>query len=143
MQTSISVASLEKRHLFSWLMLGLLAILYGPILGYWYDGWLNKSISIEHEYFSHGLIGLPYAAYLVWQQRKQWQRLPDTSHPLGLSLLVFGGILYLTGLAQWVYLSLPLVLIGMSLWLKGVPGLKLQWFPLLLIFLATPNQIPI
>jgi cyanoexosortase B len=142
MQSPISLASLEKRQLFPWLICGLLAILYGPVLLYWFDGWLNKSISIEHEYFSHGLIGLPYAAFLIWQQRKQWQRLPDTPHPLGLSLLVFGGILYLSGLAQWVNLSFPIVLIGLCLWLKGIPGLKLQGFALLLIFLATPNEIP-
>jgi hypothetical protein len=29
------------------------------------------------------LIGLPYAAYIVWQNRKKWQRLEDRSHPLG------------------------------------------------------------
>jgi cyanoexosortase B len=142
MQTPLSSASLRDRNLFPFLVLGLLAILYGPVLTHWYDGWLNKSLSIEHEYFSHGLIGLPYAAYMIWQQRKQWQRLPNISHPLGLSLLVLGGILYLSGLSEWVNLSFPVMLIGVCLWLKGLPGLKLQWFPLLLIFLATPNHIP-
>jgi cyanoexosortase B len=142
MQTPISLTSLRDRHLFSLLIFGLLILLYGPMIGHWYDGWLNKNISIEHEYFSHGLIGLPYAAYIIWQQRKKWQRLPDTTHPLGLSLLVLGGLLYLTGASQWAFLSLPIVLIGICLCLKGLPGLKLQWFPLLLIFLATPNEIP-
>ncbi len=28
------------------------------------------------------------------------------------------------------------------IWLKGIPGLKLNWFPLVLIFLGTPNSIP-
>ncbi|HEY9607021.1 MAG TPA: archaeosortase/exosortase family protein, partial [Allocoleopsis sp.] len=59
-------------------ILALLAILYLPLLLYWYDGWLNKTISIEHEYFSHGLIGLPFAAYLVWTHRQQWHQLLDT-----------------------------------------------------------------
>ncbi|RMF27208.1 MAG: exosortase, partial [Cyanobacteria bacterium J083] len=27
-------------------------------------------------------------------------------------------------------------------WLKGIPGLKLQWFPLTLILLGTPNSFP-
>ncbi|PSF38629.1 cyanoexosortase B [Aphanothece hegewaldii CCALA 016] len=142
MQTPITSATERDRNLFIFLVLGLLAILYGPLIVYWFDGWLNKSISIEHEYFSHGLIGLPYAAYITWQQRKQWQRLPNVSHPLGLSLLVLGGILYFTGLFQWVNLSFVIMLIGVCLWLKGKPGLKLQWFPLLLVFLATPNEIP-
>lgn len=142
MQTSLTLANFRDRNFFTFLILGLLAILYGPVILHWYDGWLNKSISIEHEYFSHGLIGLPYAAWLVWERRKQWQRLPSTSHPLGLSLLVLAGILYLTGVAQWVNLSFPVMLIGVCLWLKGINGLKLQWIPLLFIVLATPNEIP-
>lgn len=142
MQTSLTSANFRDRNFFTFLILGLLAILYGPVILHWYDGWLNKSISIEHEYFSHGLIGLPYAAWLVWERRKQWQRLPSTSHPLGLSLLVLAGILYLTGVAQWVNLSFPVMLIGVCLWLKGINGLKLQWIPLLFIVLATPNEIP-
>jgi cyanoexosortase B len=34
------------------------------------------------------------------------------------------------------------VLVGLCLWLKGVPGLRLQSFPLLLVFLATPTEMP-
>jgi len=49
----------------TWAIAALLAILYGPLLVHWVDGWLNKSISIQHEYFSHGLLGLPVAAYLA------------------------------------------------------------------------------
>ncbi|GFE68243.1 cyanoexosortase B [Chroococcus sp. FPU101] len=142
MQTSLTSTSFRDRNFFTFLIIGLLAILYGPVILHWYDGWLNKSINIEHEYFSHGLIGLPYAAYLIWERRKQWQRLPNTSHPVGLSLLVLAGILYLTGVAQWVNLSFPVMLIGVCLWLKGIKGLKLQWIPLLFIVLATPNEIP-
>jgi len=41
-----------------------------------------------------------------------------------------------------VNLSFPAVLAGISLWLKGVPGFKLQSFPLLLVFLATPTAVP-
>lgn len=123
-------------------ILALLALLYGPILVYWYDGWLNKSIGIEHEYFSHGLIGLPYAAYIVWMQRNKWQQLKDHHHPLGGILLGLGAVFYLTGNATWVNFSLPLILTGICLWFKGIPGAKLQWFPLLLVILATPNPIP-
>ena len=123
-------------------ILALLAILYLPLLLYWYDGWLNKTISIEHEYFSHGLIGLPFAAYLVWTHRQQWHQLLDTVHPLGIVLLLLGGAFYLTGQSELVNLSLPIVLAGLSLALKGFPGFKLQRFPLLLVFLATPTAVP-
>ena len=131
-----------ERNLTNVLVFGLLALLYGPILWHWSDGWLNKNIDIEHEYFSHGLIGLPFAAYIVYQQRKKWQRLENRSHPLGLALVVLAAVFYLTGLDQLVYFSFPIILAGVCLCLKGLSGLKLQWFPLLLVILATPNEIP-
>lgn len=130
------------RYLLDIAIVALLAILYSPLLLHWYDGWLNKTISIEHEYFSHGLIGLPFAAFLVWTHRQQWHQLPDTVHPLGVVLLLLGGAFYLTGQSELVNLSLPIVLTGLSLGLKGVPGFKLQRFPLLLVFLATPTALP-
>ena len=129
-------------QLFSFAILGVLALLYAPILLHWFDGWLNKSISTEHEYFSHGIIGIPFAAYLSWINRKKWQRLADVNHPLGVALLMIGGIFYLSGVTEWVNLSFPAILTGLCLWLKGIPGFKLQGFPLLLVFLATPTALP-
>ncbi|MGM3306475.1 cyanoexosortase B [Anabaena sp. WFMT] len=127
------------------LNLGILLIfllLYAPILLHWLDGWLHKSISIEHEYFSHGIIGLPFAGYIAWTNRKKWQRLPDSSHPVSIGLLIIGVIFYLSGVSEWVNLSLPTILAGLCLWFKGIPGLRLQGFPLLLVFLATPTALP-
>ncbi len=129
-------------QLFSFAILGVLALLYAPILLHWWDGWLNKTISIEHEYFSHGIIGIPFAAYLGWMNRKKWQRLPDASHPVGVALLIIGGIFYLSGVSEWVNLSFPAILAGLCLWLKGIKGFQLQGFPLLLVFLATPTAVP-
>ncbi|MFW6357838.1 MAG: cyanoexosortase B [Chroococcales cyanobacterium] len=133
---------LSSPYLINGLILGLLMILYAPIIGHWYDGWLNKSISIEHEYFSHGLIGLPFAAYIIWTKRKKWKRLENKAHPLGGILLLLGSAFYLTGMGELVNLSFPIVLAGICLWIKGIPGLKLQWFPLLMVLLATPNSLP-
>lgn len=126
----------------NYLILGLLFVLYAPVIVHWYDGWLNKSISLEHEYFSHGIIGLPFAAYISWIKRKKWQKLPDKFHPLGAFLLVIGITLYITGVSELVNISLPFVLIGICLCLKGISGLKLQAFPLFLVLFATPNSIP-
>jgi cyanoexosortase B len=131
-----------ERYLLSGAIALLFSIMYAPLILYWYDGWLKKSISIEHEYFSHGLIGLPFAAYIVWLNYQQWRQLPDRSHPLGAALLLLGGIFYFSGLPEPVNLSFPAILAGLCLWLKGIPGFKLQRFPLLLILLATPNAIP-
>jgi cyanoexosortase B len=123
-------------------VLGLLTLLYGPLLWHWLDGWLNKSISIQHEYFSHGILGLPFAAYLAWSARQRWQRLSDRLHPAGLALLAIAAVLYSSGLTDWMNLSFPFMLAGLVVTLKGLPGLKLMAFPLALVALATPSQLP-
>ncbi|MBD1874126.1 cyanoexosortase B [Nodosilinea sp. FACHB-131] len=125
-----------------WAIAALLAILYGPLLLHWVDGWLNKSISIQHEYFSHGLLGLPFAAYIAWGKRQAWAELPNRCHPLGLGLVGLAGLMYLTRLPDWMNLSLPVMLVGLCLSLKSVAGLRLQAISLILVALATPNQLP-
>ncbi|AFZ03723.1 cyanoexosortase B [Calothrix sp. PCC 6303] len=142
MQYRPQLRNTNTSQLFEIGILGVLLFLYAPVLIHWYDGWMNKSISTEHEYFSHGLIGLPFAGYLTWINRKKWQRLNDSMHPIGAFLLLIGGIFYLTGVGEWVNLSFPTILTGLCLWLKGAAGFKLYRFPLLLAFLATPNSVP-
>jgi cyanoexosortase B len=123
-------------------LIGLLSVFYGPLLWHWVEGWLNKSISIQHEYFSHGLLGLPLAAYLTWEKRQAWQQLEDQFNPLGLVPAGLALWLYSSGLSDWMNLSLPLLLIGVCLLFKGIPGCKLLAFPLTLVTLATPTQLP-
>jgi cyanoexosortase B len=146
MSTSLPPLKLLPRwlepHLLKVLVLGLLLLLYAPLLVHWGDGWLNKNISTEHEYFSHGLIGLPFAAYIAWEHRDRWQELPAATHLGGVALLLLGVLCYLSGLTDLVNLSLPIVLTGLCLWLKGMAGLRLQAFPLLLVLLASPTQVP-
>lgn len=142
MQLSRKLPPILERNGINLLILTLFALLYAPVLWHWVDGWLNKSIGIEHEYFSHGLIGLPFAASIAWGNRKKWKRLRNRTHPLGAILLAIAAGFYLIGIDELVNLSFPLFLIGLCLWLKGLPGLKLQGFPLLLVFLATPNSLP-
>lgn len=120
----------------------LLAVLYVPLLLHWVDGWLSKSISIQHEYFSHGLLGIPFAAYLAWHQRSRWHALTDATHPAGLALMAMSAALYLSRLPDWMNISLPLMLAGLCLSLKGWQGLKLMGFPLALLVFATPSQLP-
>ncbi|MEG4519527.1 MULTISPECIES: cyanoexosortase B [unclassified Microcoleus] len=131
-----------KRYLLTEGITVLLVLLYAPLLVHWYDGWLNKSISLEHEYFSHGLIGLPYAGYIAWMNRKSWRSLPNSPHPLGGFLLVLATLFYLSRLSDLVNLSLPVMLASICLSLKGISGLQLQAMPLLFVFLASPNHIP-
>lgn len=130
------------QNLLSAMVLALLGVLYAPLLLHWVDGWLTKSISIEHEYYSHGLIGLPLAAYLAWSDRDRWRQLPNQTHVLGMICLVAGVVLYGVQLPDALNLSLPLVLLGLILWLKGTSGVRLLGFPLLLVALATPTPLP-
>jgi len=123
-------------------IVALLILMYAPILWHWYDGWLNKSISIEHEYFSHGLIGIPFAIYLFWQDQSKWQKIPTQYNSKGFFFLALGGVFLVTGVSEFVNLSFPFILFGVCYFLKGKEGLKLCWFPLILIFLATPNSVP-
>jgi cyanoexosortase B len=142
MQLKSKLNKFQEEDFLNFIIGGLLGILYLPIISHWYDGWLNKNISIEHEYFSHGLIGFPFAVYIIWINRKKWQRLENKFHPLGAFLLGLGACFYVTGVTQLVHLSFPIVLTGICLWLKGMPGLNLQKIPLLFILLATPNSVP-
>jgi cyanoexosortase B len=140
-------STIVERYWSNAALIGLLTLLYAPLILYWYDGWLRKSISIEHEYFSHGMIGLPFAAYIAWTNRKRWQRLDNEpikglEKLIGAVLLLVAGVFYLTGLPDFVNLSVPFLLAGSCLWLKGFQGLQLQGFALLLVFLATPTEIP-
>ena len=120
----------------------LLAILYGPLLIHWIDGWLNKSVSIEHEYFSYAIIGFPYAGMAAWQARSQWRKLPDQLHLLGIAFIAIALVFYTSALTNLINLSLPILLAGLALALKGLPGIRLMGMPLLFVLLATPTDIP-
>lgn len=122
-------------------------LLYVPLLGHWVDGWLQKSISLEHEYFSHGLLGLPLAAYIAWEKRPHWMATPQPSADniarlIGGALIVSSIVAYLSNIVDAINLSLPLILVGLCLWLKGKRGLRIMAFPLILVFLATPTELP-
>jgi cyanoexosortase B len=120
------------------------ALLYLPLVATWVHGWLFKSISIEHEYFSHGMLGIPFAGYLAWQLRSKVAATVATGKDqlIGAGICTIAGILYLSNLAEPVNFSLPLMLTGGILMLWGSAALKLLAFPLVLVLFATPNEIP-
>lgn len=124
------------------ILLGLIAVLYGPLMWHWVDGWINKSISIQHEYFSHGLLGIPFACFLVWEKRSHWKALPTQSYWLAFPILLGSFAFYNSGLVDLMNVSLPLLLLGLLLILKGAAGLRLFFFPWVLLLLSTPTQLP-
>lgn len=142
MQTRQKFPIAIEQNILTIAITALVFLMYVPLIIYWYDGWINKSISIEHEYFSHGIIGLPFAGYIVWNNRHKWQELPDIFHPLGGILLGLAGAWYVSGIPDLINLSFPLILAGICLWFKGIPGLKLMVMPLIFVLFASPNHIP-
>ena len=125
------------------IVISCLVILYGPLLYHWgWDGWVNKNISIQHEYFSHGILGIPLACKLIWDKRQAWKKLGDACHWAGLLCLAIALVFYTSGVLDAVNISLPLMLTGLLLCLKGPAGLKLMLFPLVLIIFSTPTQLP-
>jgi cyanoexosortase B len=130
-----------------WILVAIafvLTLMYAPLLGHWVHGWVKKSISIEHEYFSHGILGIPFAGYLAWQGRSKLAclsaSLPDQL--LGAGICAVAGMLYLSHLADPVNLSFPAMLTGLALILKGRSSFAVLGFPLILVLLATPNELP-
>ena len=142
MQASLKLVKSARRHWAEIAAIALLSILYVPLMVYWVDGWLNKSIGIDHEYFSYALLGFPYAALIAWELRHRWFVLPDKANFIGLSLIVTGGIFYLSPLQNLINLSLPIILCGIVLSTKGLAGVRLMSFPLLFVALATPTSFP-
>ncbi|MGK7921677.1 MAG: cyanoexosortase B [Trichodesmium sp.] len=142
MQTRQKLPIYLEQNLLTIAIVAIICLMYVPLIIYWYDGWINKSISIQHEYFSHGIIGLPFAGYIAWNNRQKWQELPNISHPLGGVLLGIAGAWYISGIPDLINLSFPLTLAGICLWFKGIPGFKLMAMALLFILLASPNNIP-
>ena len=124
-------------------VISCVVILYGPLLYHWvWDGWINKGISIQHEYFSHGILGIPLAIKLVWDKRQVWHRLGDSCHWSGIACLLVAFVFYTSGVMDAINLSLPLLLTGLLLCLKGPAGLRLMLFPLVLLIFSTPTQLP-
>ncbi|WP_346293198.1 cyanoexosortase B [Sphaerothrix gracilis] len=142
MHSSLKFFYTIKHHSIEAAIALLLAILYVPLIWYWIDGWLNKSISIEHEYFSYALIGFPYAAWIAWQSRHQWRNLLSNGSFWGISLLALAATFYLSTVQNLINLSFPLMLGAVVLILKGLSGLRLMRWPLLFVLLATPTELP-
>ena len=142
MQASLKVFDPVKRHSTEAAIALLLAMLYAPLIWYWIDGWLNKSISIEHEYFSYALIGFPYAAWIAWLSRQHRHNLPSSGSLLGIPLLALAVTFYLSPVQNLINLSFPLMLGAVVLILKGLSGLRLMRWPLLFVLLATPTELP-
>ena len=123
---------------FEWLpVIAGLLILYVPTF---YD--LARTLWQQDD-FAHGPIILAVIAWLIWDRRQALLASPTRTAPVsGLSLLVFGLLLYVLGRSQGILIfevgSLAPILAGVLLAMRGWPGLRALWFPILFIAYLVP-----
>lgn len=93
--------------------------------------------------YAHGPIILSVIAWLIWDKRRILLAPPGHTAPVwGISLLVFGLLLYVVGRAHDVILfevgALAPILAGVLLAMRGWPALRASWFMLLFIAYLVP-----
>ncbi len=113
------------------------AAMYVPV--YW---WAAQGIW-ETEEQGHGAIILAVMLWLFWSLRTEIDRLPDQSAPaIGWPVFVFGLLTYVTGRAFDIsilfFAAQPFIVAGALLLLKGVPAIRLAWFPLVYFVFMIP-----
>jgi exosortase B len=92
---------------------------------------------------SHGPVVLAVAMWLLWSKRHVIAASPGPAAPLaGGVVLAFGFVLYVIGRSQAIIqaevLALLLFISAGLLWLRGVKGLRLAWFPLFFLLFTIP-----
>jgi exosortase B len=92
---------------------------------------------------AHGPIVLAISIWLLWRQRRTFWTLPKARSPVAGSIsLTLGVLAYVVGRSQSVPLldvgsQIP-ILIGIVLCVYAWPGLRIAWFPILLLVFLIP-----
>ncbi len=93
-------------------------------------------------YYSHGFLIPLVVGYLVFRKRKALSAIEPKSSLLGLLVFILGLGLYLISLVLKVnftsYLSIPIVITGILLYLKGVKFTKALAFPICFLIFMLP-----
>lgn len=97
----------------------------------------------QTEQHAHGPLIVAVVAWLVWDNRRFFGYAPTGASPLiGWSLVLLGLMSYMLGRSQTIPLldigSFIPVAAGAILVLRGWPGLKMLWFPILFSAFAIP-----
>jgi exosortase len=141
-QTSVmEQASTEAKGVRNWLwpsvaLAILLVYLYASILHRLvYEWWSDPN-------FSHGFFVPPFAALLIWKDRKRLSVLKPQPALSGLAVIAFGlATLVLGVLGAELFLSrssLLFVLAGLVIYFKGWRYFRIVFFPWLFLFLMIP-----
>ncbi len=117
-------------------LLSAVTALYGPVLlKLWHD-WLSD------EDYSHGVLIVPVAAWLVWRQRHRLRDLPLRPSPLGLVVVIGSLALFIAGsLAAELFttrLSLIGLIAGSIAYLCSWKHLRIVAFPVAFLIFMIP-----
>ncbi len=123
-----------------------------PLL--WFGGLLSLSYlfvlaRLGHQWFtdddmSHGMFVPPLVAYIVWQRWETLRCLPSRANSWGLLLMLAGAGMLCVGppsLPTFVFMSrvgFVLSLVGVVLFMRGVPTLRQLAYPLVLLCFMIP-----
>ncbi|MBN2483172.1 MAG: exosortase/archaeosortase family protein [Candidatus Omnitrophica bacterium] len=131
----------KKSLLQSILILLFILVLYIPVYSSLYE-----RFTAENTYYSHGFLIPLVSLYLAWRKKRLLEALPARSSVLGLGVLLGGLLIYFLGLSFKVnfiaYLSIPLVIWGIILYLKGMAWARALFFPVaFLVFMLPLPQV--
>jgi exosortase D (VPLPA-CTERM-specific) len=92
--------------------------------------------------YSYGLLIPPIAAFLVWQQKDQLQRIPFVGSWAGVAVVLLGGAILLMGQLGTVYTVVQyaymVTLYGLALSFLGWPAFRLLAIPQLILLFMIP-----
>lgn len=105
--------------------------------------WLAAETIWQTEEHGHGAIILAVMLWLFWTMRHEIDAVPAAPAPLlGWPLFVLGLFMYFVGriihIPVFEFGSQPFVATGVLLVLKGVPAVRLAWFPLVYFIFMIP-----
>jgi exosortase len=129
-----------KRQRPPWLAMawffGLLVICYFPVLAQLVRKWYYD------EDMSHGFFVPVIAACIAWQNRDKLFASGLRTNYWGLAILIFAGLqLYVSTLAAELFTTRTAFIesvIGMVVFLGGVPALRILTFPIVMLFFMVP-----
>lgn len=115
----------------------LLAVIYYPTVGWMWTRWFGGD-----SYYSHGPLIPLVSGALLWLKRRELAATQISSSKLGLFILSAGLLFHLLSALMFIQsisgFSLPIVIIGLVLYLFGWEFARITLFPLGFLFFIAP-----
>ena len=127
---------MKKHFLNISILLTLLLMYFKPLIG-----WVNEWIGFD-SFYSYGLFLPVFLFYYFRKHKTSLTQINNEFSPIGYLVLVIGVVFYVLGIKAeyplFVNISLPVVISGMVLLIKGYEYLKLCLIPLIMLTICLP-----